>query len=218
MEEEPVNCAHCGARMAKDDEFCPGCGGKQNPVGAPTGSGLLERYDFNRSSGYWAAVLVSIGISLLFFSLAYMIEGVGWITEFSTDANELYLDVGWNWIDGSGIAFLVTLVLFGIARSLLKSNRSSSDRRSPLFGKLDLNQRNGLLGLVLLAVSFTFFFNGGLYRIEAANWFYAAAASSQSWFLDEASKWIMSSTIMIIIGIVLSATGWVMIAMQWRRE
>jgi len=63
-----------------------------------------------------------------------------------------------------------------------------------------------------------FFFNGGLYRIEAAKWFFAALQPGRAWFLQEASAWVTSSYYMFMIGIFLAAAGWILIAKQWKRS
>ena len=178
--------------------------------------GFLEKYDFNHRTGYCSVILISISISLLFFSLGYMFEGVGWLSAYVEEANDIYLDVGWNWIRGSGVAFAIALVLFGISAKLLRDNRRLTQRCLPLFGKLDVNQQKGLLGLISLSVAVVFFFNAGLYRIEASKWFYAALGSGRAWFLEEASGWITSSTVMSLIGILLAAVGWILIAKQWK--
>ena len=175
---------------------------------------FLRRFDFNHIAGYCGVIPVSIAISSLLFSLAYMFEGVGWLSADEADSNDLYLDVGWNWIRGSGIAFVVALVLFGSSMLLLRKNRHLPGRNSPLFGKLDINQQKGLLGLVFLCVSFVFFFNGGLYRIESERWLYAASRPGQAWFLEEASGWATSSYVMLLIGILLAAAGWMVTSRQ----
>ena len=179
---------------------------------------FLQQFDFNHTTGYWGVIVVSIAISSLFFSLAYMLEGVGWLLAYDAESNDLYLDVGWNWIRGSGVAFVVALVLFGISIRLLRKNRHLPKRRSPLFGKLDINQMKGLLGLVFLSVAVVFFFNGGLYRIEAEKWFYSASRPGQAWFPEEASDWVTSSYVMLLIGILMATAGWILIAMQWKAK
>ena len=118
---------------------------------------FLRRFDFNHITGYCGVILVSIAISSLLFSLAHMFEGIGWLSADDAESNDLYLDVGWNWIRGSGVAFIVALVLFGSSILLLRKNLHLPRRRSSLFGKLDINQSKGLLGLVFLCVAFVFF-------------------------------------------------------------
>ena len=179
---------------------------------------ILQKFDFNHKTGIFSIIFVSIAVSLIFFSLAYMIEGVGWISAYDDEAKDFYLDVGWNWVRGSGIAFGFTLILLIISIILLIKNRRLSQRNRPLFGKLDLNGGKGILGLIFLAVSFIFFLNGGIYRIETTKWFNAALRSGQTWFLNEASSWATSSFIMILIGILLSAIGWILIAVQWKKH
>jgi len=176
---------------------------------------FLRRFDFNNPTGYFSVILVAIAISLLFFSLAYMSEGLGWISGDSPD--DISLDVGWNWIRGSGITFIIAIVLFGVSASLLNKNHKLSKWGSPVFGSLDLNQPKGLLGLTSLSVAFVFFLNSGIYRLEALRWYYASFSSGQSWFLTESSSWITSSYIMALIGIILAATGWLLLAKQWKR-
>ncbi len=177
---------------------------------------FLEQFDFNHKTGYWSVICVAIAISLLFFSMAYMFEGVGWLSAYKDEAKDMYLDIGWNWIRGSGAAFLVAVVLISISAKLLNKNRNISNT-PPLFGKLDLNKYKGLLGAIFIPVAFVFFFNGFLYRIEAAKWFYAARTGT-IWYLNEASAWVTSATVMIIIGILLSAAGFILMAVEWKRQ
>ncbi len=76
----------------------------------------LEKYDFNDSTGYLSVIFVCIAISLVLFSLAYIVEGVGWL------GDETHSWVGWNWLKGAGIAVVVAGVLAGISITLLSSN------------------------------------------------------------------------------------------------
>ena len=179
---------------------------------------FLQKFDFNHKTGIFSVIFISIATSLLFFSLAYMFEGLGWLSAYEDEEIDLYLDVGWNWIRGSGAAFVVALILLVISFVLLKKNRGQAQRKSPLFGKLDLNGKKGLLGLVLISVSAAFFFSGILYRIESANWLYSGIAQGKTWFLEEASAWATSAYVMIMIGIFLSAAGWILIAVQWKKK
>ncbi len=178
---------------------------------------FLRSFDFNHNTGYSSVVLVSIAIALLIFSLVYMSEGLGWLAGHEDEALDIYLDVGWNWIRGSGVAFVVAVVFSGISVMLLRKNHHSPHRRPPLFGKLDVNQWKGLLGFVSLSVAFVFFFNAVLYRMESNDWFYGAVASGRAWYLSEASSWATGSYVMSLIGIFLAAAGWILIALQWQR-
>ena len=171
----------------------------------------LKEYDFNDSTGYLSVIFVCIAVSLVFVSLAYLSEGIGWI------GDETHSWVGWNWLKGAGIAVVVAGVLLGIAITLLNSNAGRQERKQPLFGKLDLNGKKGLLGLASLSVSAVFFFNGITYRQEAARWYYAGVAQGINWFFNEASAWTTSAAIMLFIGIALSAAGWILIALEWKR-
>lgn len=172
----------------------------------------LEKYDFNESTGYLSVIFVCIAVSLVFFSLAYVVEGVGWL------GDETHSWVGWNWLKGAGIAVVVAGVLAGISLNLLGSNTSRQERERPLFGKLDLNRKKGLIGLASLSVSVVFFFNGIIYRQEAMRWYWAGTGEGINWMLNESSAWFTSSMVMLLIGIGLSAAGWILIALQWKRE
>jgi hypothetical protein len=177
----------------------------------------LRKYDFNHKTGYGAIILISMAISLCFFSVAYMSEGLGWLSDYEDDGDELYLDVGWNWIRGSGLAFLVALAQFIFSWKLLQTNKKISGTR-PMLGKLDLNQRQGYLGLVSLSISFIFFINAALYWWEAEKWFFGGLYPGNSWFLNEASAWATSAWIMGLVGILLSAIGWVLLAKNWKKR
>jgi hypothetical protein len=147
-----------------------------------------------------------------------MFEGVGWLSADDADSPDLYLDVGWNWIRGSGVAFVVAIILIGISIRLLHKNSHLPIHRSLLFGRLDINQPKGLLGLVFLCVAFVFFFNGGLYWIESQRWFYATVRLDQAWYLEESSSWATSSYVMSLIGILLAAAGWILLGVQWKTK
>ncbi len=170
----------------------------------------LEQYDFNDTKGILSVVAVCIAISLVLFSLAYISEGIGWLG----DSEHGW--VGWNWLRGAGIAIGIAAALGFIAKGWLAKNASNTEKARPLFGKLDLNAQKGLMGLAALSVSTVFFFNGIFYRQEAFRWLWAAQANSISWMFTESSAWFTSSMVMIIIGIVLSAAGWILIALQWK--
>lgn len=171
----------------------------------------LERFDFNERRGYLSVVAVCIAVSLAFFSVAYLLEGVGWL------GDDTHAWVGWNWLRGSGIAVVIALALFLLARGWLKANALKQEKARPLFGRLDLNARKGLLGLASLSVSGVFFFNGIFYWQEAARWYWAGVETAQSWMLTESSSWYTAAAIMLFIGIALSALGWLCVALQWRR-
>jgi len=178
----------------------------------------LQKYDINKASGYLSIIFVSIAISLLIFSLVYMVEGIGWISAYDEDHNDLYLDVGWNWVRGSGVAFLLAIILIIISTILLAKNKSpvkSSSKSSYLFGKLDLNKKKGLLGLVSLSVAIVFVFNGIVYKIESVNWLYGGIYSVEGWFFAEASAWATSSYYMFMIAILLATIGCVVLALQY---
>jgi len=179
---------------------------------------MLQKYNLNKTSGYLSVIFISISISLLIFSLVYMFEGVGWISAYDEDPNELYLDVGWNWVRGSGLAFLVAIVLIIISAILLSKNKKIYDKKraSYMFGRLDLNKRKGLFGLVLLSVALTFLFNGILFRIEYANWLYGGIYSAQGWFFEEASAWATSSYYMFLVGILLTTVGCMLLVMGYK--
>ncbi len=173
--------------------------------------GKLEQYDFNDTRGWLSVVAVCIAVSLAFFSIAYLIEGIGWL------GDDTYAWVGWNWLRGSGIAIVIALVLLGLARKWLGANARKQEKARPLFGRLDLKGRKGLLGLASLSVSGVFFFNGIFYWQEAARWYWAGVETAQSWMLTESSSWYTAAAIMLFIGIALSAAGWLCVVLQWRR-
>lgn len=178
----------------------------------------LKQFDFNKPSGWVSVIFVSIAISLLIFAGVYLFEGIGWLDAAKEEPTSSAGDIGWNWIRGAGISATFAVVLMGISVALLKKNKKMTAKAKPLFNHLDLNSSKGLLGLVSLSVSFVFFLNAGIYRIEVVKWFAAALATAQEWYFTEASAWLAASTTMAIIGIVLSALGWTMIALAWHRK
>lgn len=195
---------------------------------------MLEKYNFNKASGYLSLIFISIAISLLVFSLVYMSEGIGWISAYDDDPNDLYLDVGWNWVRGSGVAFLVAVVLIVISFILLGKNKINnikysnklktssqnkfSSKSDYLFGKLDLNNKKSFTGLVLLSVALVFLFNGILYRIESTNWLYGGIYNAQGWFFEEASAWATSSYYMFLITILLATIGSLLLVIQYKSD
>ena len=178
----------------------------------------LTKFDFNHKTGYLSVILGSIGISFLVFAAVYVIEGMGWLAAYEDEKLDLYLDIGWNWIRGGGAAFAVAVILIASSAVMLAKNKRRAGRATPLFGKLDLNNRKGLMGLTLIATSFAFFFNGIFYRQEATRWFFGAIETVDSWKLEEAAAWISASTTMIMIGILLSAAGFTLLALSTRAK
>jgi len=178
----------------------------------------LSQFNFNHKTGWGGLILFSIAVSFIFFSLVYMMEGQGWLSAYDEESNELYLDIGWNWIRGSGVAFLTTLLLGGLGIFLLRKNKKSSEKAGALFGKLDLNQKKGALAVVLISVGFTFFFNAALYWWEAEKWFVGGLYPGNTWFFEEASAWVSSATAMTFIGIALEAVALVLLVKTWRRK
>ncbi len=73
------------------------------------------------------------------------------------------------------------------------------------------------MGLASLSVSAVFFFNGIFYRQEAMRWYWAGTGEGIKWMLTQSSAWFTSSMVMLLIGIGLSAAGWILIALQWKR-
>ena len=165
-----------------------------------------------------SVVFISIGISLLVFAAVYLNEGLGWLSAYKEEQLDAYAQVGWNWIRGAGIAFIVALILLVASFLMLRKNKETGGLSSPLFGRLDLNQSKALLGLTLASVALVFFFNYALYRIEMVRWFWAGLELNRTWYLDEAASWATTASIMGIIGILLEAAGLVLIVLAWRRK
>ena len=179
---------------------------------------FLKSFDFNKKSGWMSVVFISIGISLLVFAAVYLNEGFGWLSAYKEEQLDAYAQVGWNWIRGAGIAFIVALILLVASFLMLRKNKETGGLSSPLFGRLDLNQSKALLGLTLASVALVFFFNYALYRIEMVRWFWAGLELNRTWYLDEAASWATTASIMGIIGILLEAAGLVLIVLAWRRK
>lgn len=177
----------------------------------------LKRFDFNQKTGWISIILFSLGLSLLVFAAVYMIEGVSWLTAENERNLDVYGETGWNWVRGSGIAFLISLGLLATSYALLKRNKKSKMPAPPLRGKLDLNRPKATLGLVFLSVSLVFFFNAILYRNEAASWIYAAVELTRPWYLEEASGWVAAASTVNAIGAVLAASGLVLLLLAWNK-
>ena len=170
----------------------------------------LKRFDFNKKSGWISVVFISIGISLLVFAAVYLFEGFGWLST--------YAEVGWNWIRGAGITFLIALVLLVASYKMLRKNKETTAISRPLFNRLNLNQNKALLGLTLASVALVFFFNAALYRLEMVTWFFAGLELNRTWYLEEAASWVSAASTMQIIGILLEAAGLILIVLSWKRK
>ena len=178
----------------------------------------LKRFDFNKKSGWISVVFIAIGISLLVFAAVYLFEGFGWLSAYKEEQLDAYAEVGWNWIRGSGIAFTVALILLVVSYLMLRKNKETSALSRPLFGRLDLNQIKALLGLTLASVALVFFFNYALYQLEMVKWFYAGVELNRTWYLNESASWSADAATMRLIGILLEASGLILLVLAWKRK
>ncbi len=178
----------------------------------------LQRFDFNKKSGWISVVFVSIGISLLVFATVYLFEGFGWLAAYKEEPLDAYAEVGWNWIRGAGIAFVIAFILLVVSFLMLLKNKAATDISKPLFNKLDLNQIKALLGLTLASVALVFFFNAALYRIEVVKWVSSAIELKRTWYLEEAASWVSAASTMQLIGILLEAAGLILLVLAWKRK
>lgn len=178
----------------------------------------LKRFDFNKKSGWLSVVFISIGISLLVFAAVYLLEGFDWLSAYKEDPLDAYADVGWNWIRGAGIAFVVGLILLVISFVMLRKNKATTILVKPLFGRLDLNQNKALLGLTLASVALVFFFNSAIYTLEVHKWFFAALELNRTWYLNESASWAADASTMRMVGIILEAAGLILIVLSWKRK
>lgn len=179
---------------------------------------FLKNFDFNKKSGWVSVVFISIGISLLIFAVVYLFEGFGWLSAYKDERLDAYVEVGWNWIRGAGIAFVIAFILLVISFLMLRKNKTATEIAKPLFSRLDLNQIKALLGLILASVALVFFFNAALYRIEVVKWVTSAIELKRTWYLKEAASWVSAASTMQIIGILLEAAGLILLALSWKRK
>ena len=178
----------------------------------------LKRFDFNKKSGWISVVFISIGISLLIFAAVYLFEGFGWLSAYKEEQLDAYAEVGWNWIRGAGITFVVALVLLVASYKMLRKNKETTAISRPLFNRLDLNQSKALLGLTFVSVALVFFFNAALYRIEVVKWVSSAIELKRTWYLEEVASWVSAASTMQIIGVLLEAAGLILIVLAWKRK
>lgn len=178
----------------------------------------LKRFDFNKKSGWVSVAFISIGISLLVFAAVYLFEGFGWLSAYKEEQLDAYAEVGWNWIRGAGIAFVIGLILLVASFVMLRKNKATTGLANPLFGRIDLNQSKALLGLTLASVALVFFFNSALYTLEVQKWFFAALELNRTWYLNEAASWAADASTMRTIGILLEAAGLILIVLSWKRK
>ncbi len=179
---------------------------------------FLKKFDFNKPSGWISVIFVSVAISLLIFGGVYMNEGFGWLAAHKEEPMAVSETIGKNWVRGSYIALGSAAALLFLSFIMLAANKKSQIVNKPLLGRLDMNGTKGLLALVFLSVSFVFFLNAGLYRIEVAKWFYAAIEFGQEWYFREAASWVTASTTMALVGIGLSAVGLTCLVLAWNKR
>ena len=86
----------------------------------------LKRFDFNKKSGWISVVFASIGISLLIFAAVYLFGGFGWLSAYKEEQLDAYAEVGWNWIRGAGITFVIALVLLVASYKMLRKNKEAT--------------------------------------------------------------------------------------------
>ncbi len=180
--------------------------------------GMLERYDFNKWTGWLSIIFVSIGISFVIFAGVYFAEGFSWLASYKEEAIDSYKEIGQNWLRGGVIALASSMFLFFLSSIMLGKNKNTQGTKPPIWGRLDFNNRKCAAGLVFLSVAFTFFFNAALYRYEYTIWVLSGIAQAKEWYLVEASKWATAMTYMALIGAFLSAIGWIFIVMGWKRN
>ena len=179
---------------------------------------FLKRFDFNKKGGWISVVFASIGISLLVFAAVYLFEGLGWLSAYKEARVDTYVQVGWNWIRGAGITFVIALILLVASYKMLRKNKETTGISRPLFNRLDLNQSKALLGLTLASVALVFFFNYALYRLEMVRWFFAGLELNRTWYLNEAASWAAAASTMRAVGILLEAAGLILIVLSWKRK
>ena len=110
------------------------------------------------------------------------------------------------------------LILLAVSYKLLRKNKNATGISRPLFNKLDLNQTKALVGLTLVSVALVFFFNYALYRIEMVRWFYSGIELNRIWYLDEAASWASAAATMRTVGILLEASGLILIVLAWKKK
>ena len=177
----------------------------------------LKRYDLNKWTGWLSVIFVSIAISFVIFAGVYFTEGMGWLASYKEEAIESYKKIGQNWVRGGVIALASSVALFFISSIMLGKNKKTPGKKTPIWNRLDFNNYKCALGLVFLSVAFTFFFNAALYRYEYTVWILSGIAEAKEWYLVEASNWASAMTYMALIGALLSAVGWILIATGWKR-
>lgn len=178
----------------------------------------LKRYDFNKPSGWASILFISIAISFVIFAIVYLAEGSGWLASYKDDPVSTYQRVGNNWVRGGVIALLASTALFTLSYFLLRKNRKNPKPHAPVWHRLDLNNPKGYMGLVLIAVAFTFFFNAALYRYEYIAWTLSAIGTLTKWNLVEAAAWAEAARNMALIGALCSASGLTLLALNLKKH
>ncbi len=163
--------------------------------------------DFNRATGLLGLLVLSIAVSLVFFSIAYFSEGAGWSGAAEDEEDEGYEEIAGNWYTGGVIALVLAGLLFAVSVTLLiinhirvKKSREFNEPKRLLWNIFDLNRLPGLLALILIPTGTVFFTNGFIYKAEAWRW---ENAATKSWHYSEASAWHTSAMWMYLIAIFM---------------
>ena len=180
----------------------------------------LDKFDFNRTTGIIGLVFLSLGISFLFFSIAYITEAVGWLEAFIEDGDQDFQGISQNWFIGGGISIGVVLISLLLSLFLLRKNMReveeiASTTKNYFMNLFDFNEWSGILFLCLVPVSFSFFFSGFLYQREAIIWELSAISSGVIWYLREASAWRTDAMIMFIIAIIEISSAAFLLVYNW---
>ena len=163
--------------------------------------------DLNRASGLVGLLLLSIAVSLVFFSIAYFSEGAGWSDAADKEDKNDYDEIAGNWYTGGVIVLVMANLLFAVSGTLLVINflrtrkaRKFNEPHKLLWNIFDLNRLLGLVTLMMIPTGLVFFTNGVIYKMEAWRW---ENAATKTWHYTEASAWHTSAMWMYLIAIFL---------------
>ena len=163
--------------------------------------------DLNRASGLVGLLLLSIAMSLVFFSIAYFSEGAGWSGAADKEDENDYDEIAGNWYTGGVIVLVLASLLFAVSGTLLAINflrarkaRKFNEPHKLLWNIFNLNCLSGLFALIMIPTGIVFCTNGFIYKAEAWRW---ENAATKSWHFTEASAWHTSAMWMYLIAIFL---------------
>ena len=176
-------------------------------------------FDFNRATGFFGMMSISIAITLLVFSAIYFSEGAGWAGA-ADEEGEDYDDIAANWYMGGiiytvigSILLVAGLVLVIVNKVSTRKGKEEGAAARMFLGIFDLDRISGILPLIMAPMGPIFILNGILYKREAWIW---ENTATKPWHFNEASAWHTSAMWMYLVAIFLLCGAAFLLVYNWR--